>query len=70
MQAGDRVLTPAGLLGVIVRLRRDNPRPIFGRPVLGVWLAVVEHDDGTRRLYREDSLMAAEVWENTSTWRR
>jgi len=31
---------------------------------------VVEHDDGTRRLYREDSLVAAEVWEDASTWPR
>jgi hypothetical protein len=69
VRAEDRVLTPTGHLGVIVRLKRHGGWE-FGRWQWGPWYAVVEHDDGTRHLYLERSLVAAEVWEDASAWPR
>lgn len=69
MRAGDRVLTPSGHLGFIVSLRRESWWE-RARLIYGPWYAVVEHDDETRHLYLERSLIAAEVWEDTSTWQR
>lgn len=70
MQAGDRVLTPDGLLGVIVRLHRELDMVRGGRKVRGAWYAIVEHDDETRRSYSESSLVSADAWEDASSWRR
>jgi hypothetical protein len=68
VRAGERVLTPEGLLGVIVSLHRRDYWE-YRRLMRGPWYAVVEHDDGSRRRYLERSLCRAEAWEEASEWR-